>query len=65
MGLLYLKYEACEYAWNISGYELDWCVGMVLACKTNEMAGNESGMVLVWDMILYRWMKHDVGMFRT
>jgi len=53
IGFLYLKYEACEYAWNIWGYELDWCVGMVLACKTNEMVGNESGMVLVWGMILY------------
>ena len=21
--LLYLKYEACEFAWNICGYELD------------------------------------------
>jgi len=24
---------------------------MILACKTNEMVGNESGMVLAWDMI--------------
>ena len=51
VGLLYLKYEACDYAWNIWGYEFVGCVGMILACETNGMVGNESGMVLVWDMI--------------
>jgi len=38
---------------------------MVLTCKINEMVGNESGMVLVWGMILYEWMKHDIGVFRA
>jgi len=27
-------------AWNICCYELDWCVIVILVCKTNEMVGN-------------------------
>jgi len=34
-------------------------LGIVLACETNEMVGNLSGMVLLWHTILHSWFGKD------
>jgi len=38
---------------------------MILACDMYGMIGYKSGMELVWEMILYWLMEHDVGVVRT
>jgi len=38
---------------------------MILACDMYGMVGYKSDMELVWTMILYWLMKHDVSMVRT
>jgi len=46
---------------------MDWIdeFGMILACDMYGMIGYKSDMELVWTMILYWLMKHDVGVVRT
>jgi len=49
----------------ICGYKLDRCDCVILACETNEMVGNQRGMVLLWDEALYSWIGNNSGMDST
>jgi len=52
------------YEWN--GW---WIIiekfGMILACDMYGMVGYKSDMELVWAIMLYWLMEHDVGVVRT
>jgi len=41
---------------KIGDYELDWCDCVILAWEMTMMVGNQSGMVLAWDKIMYSWV---------
>ena len=49
--------------WMVYWLELDK-FDMILACNMYGMVGYKSDMELVWTMILYWLMKHDVGVVR-
>ena len=39
--------------------------GMILACNEYGMVGYKSDMELVWAIMLYGFMEHDVGVVKT